>query len=241
MIKRLDFSNIEYQLSRAKEHLADIEAEISDIVESNHDIRTEYGEGWDGQWPSVMSGEIEFIEEAPRSIRGKIGEFAINLRSALNFMTVLLAKFDSGIETVGDFVQFPIDDIPDLFRRHRKNYLAGIRDEHIAFFERHQPYNRCDRMKRLREVSNTSKHVDLVLVKAEYSRLRGTAWDGEYDETQGGFIEGREVNVEEVTADISFPGRTPVIDELQLMQAQVAQIFEEFKTLFVRAGQRNRS
>jgi hypothetical protein len=96
-------------------------------------------------------------------------------------------------------------------------------------------------MKRLREVSNTSKHVDLVLVKAEYSRLRGTAWDGEYDETQGGFIEGREVNVEEVTADISFPGRTPVIDELQLMQAQVAQIFEEFKTLFVRAGQRNRS
>jgi hypothetical protein len=234
MIKHLDFLNIEYQLRRAKEHLTDIEAEISDIVESNHDIRTE--EGWDGQWPSVMSGEIEFTEEAPLSIRGKVGEFAINVRSALNFMTVRLAAFDSGTEAAGGFIQFPIDDSPDSFARHRKTYLKGVRDEHIAFFQRYQPYNRCDWMKRLRGLSNTSKHVDLVLVRTEYARFCGTVREGEYDETKGEFIEstGGEMHVEEVTAEISFPDRTPVIDELQIMQTQVAKLFEEFKTLFVR-------
>ena len=95
-------------------------------------------------------------------------------------------------------------------------------------------------LKHLREVSNTSKHVISFSLRRNILGFADRV-DDEYDETQGGLIEGREVNVEEVTADISFPGRTPVIDELQLMQAQVAQIFEEFKTLFVRAGQRNRS
>ena len=90
MIKRLDFSNIEYQLSRAKEHLADIEAEISDIVESDHDIRTDMArfEMANGQ---CSAGEID-SSRAPRSIKVKIGEFRSILRSTLNFMTVLLAN-----------------------------------------------------------------------------------------------------------------------------------------------------
>jgi hypothetical protein len=235
MIKRLDFSNIEYLLlRRAKEHLADLEAEINDIVETNHDIRTDDGNPWEGQGPDTMYGELILTDPAPQPIRGKVGEFAIGLRAALDFMTVMLARFDSGSNEFDHISQFPIDDFPDKFPGHRKSYLKGISDEHIAFFERYQPYKGCNWMKRLRDLSNTGKHIDLVLVRTDYSRLFGTTWEngGEYDEAEGS-VNGYEVHVEEITAEITFPDGTPVVDALKVIHAQVTQIFQEFKTLFV--------
>jgi hypothetical protein len=236
MVKQVDFSDIIYQLRRAEEHLTDLRAEVDDIVESNHDLRIDDSDRQRDHpnvivnYPIVMSGEIEATEQAPQSIKGRVGDFAISLRSALNYMTVLLAKHDSMSNMVGKLVQFPMEDRSDTFTNHRKTFLKGISYEYVAFFQRYQPYNGCDWMKRLRDLSNTSKHLNLVVVKTEYIRSHGTAWvEFEAEATNA----GDEVDVEEVAAEVSFPDGTPVVDTLENIHVQVAEVFKAFTAFFI--------
>jgi hypothetical protein len=234
MTKGPDLSDITYQLRRAREYLADIEAEIDDIVESNHDSRADDSD-LRGEHPNIVMNypsawfeEVEATEQAPQSIRGKVGEFTVSLRAALNYMTILLAKHDSGSDTVNKSVQFPMEDSRDKFTCNRKTRLKGISDEHVSFFEQYQPYNGCDWMKLLHTFSNTNKHLALVVVKTHYIRAYGTAWaefEGE------GIDAGRDVPVEKSTAEVSFPDRTPVIDTLERMHVQVTEAFKAFKAL----------
>jgi hypothetical protein len=97
-------------------------------------------------------------------IRIRIGECANSLRSGLNYLTCECAERDSGC--VGGWVQFPIFDSPESFKKGRKTYLEGIREEWVATFEKFQPYNTdCEWIALLREFSNFYKHRGLIVVK----------------------------------------------------------------------------
>ncbi len=93
-----------------------------------------------------------------------LGDVLHNIRTALNYLAVTLAQYDSGQKEVGKTVQFPIDNSPKVFAQHRPTYLKGVSDEHVTQIERFQPYMGCDWMGVLRDLSNMDKHKALVVV-----------------------------------------------------------------------------
>jgi len=102
-----------------------------------------------GRWLLIAKGEVP-DEPVPLDIGVVAGDFAHNLRSALNYLVWQLATPPVGTGP-GNDTQFPIffDHPPrvyklppaDRFRSSQNRFLAGVRDPHRAFIERLQPYH----------------------------------------------------------------------------------------------------
>jgi hypothetical protein len=94
----------------------------------------------------------------PQDLSVVIGEIFYNLRAALDYL--VFALVDGQHRT-----QFPIDETPKDFERHRKTFLKGVAVEYIAPIKSLQPYNGCQWMRFLREYSNFDKHSDLHVLQ----------------------------------------------------------------------------
>jgi len=66
-----------------------------------------------------------------------IGEICYNLRSALDYLVYELAILDSSKRQDG--TQFPIDDTPEKFSKHKRSWLKGLNSNHVAAIEKLQP------------------------------------------------------------------------------------------------------
>jgi len=178
--------------------------------------------GNSGYYIAPNSGDI-FAAEA----RLTIGDCAGRLRNALNYLTCTVAEQDSG--RIGRQVQFPIDDSPEIFASHRNTYLEGIRDEHLAAFERLQPYNAGDWIKLLQRLSNWYRHKGLIGVQKVFQQP-GVPTAPAQTERHGGIT----VEVCPFIIAISLEGGLPVVQTLEEIKRRVGETVDEFKPVLAR-------
>jgi len=173
----------------------------------------------------------ESFDPITGQIRIVMGEFASCLRNALNYLTCALAEQDSG--SIGKRVQFPIEDTPDDFttKRVRQGHLKGIRDEHLALFERFQPYRATDKdwIGLLRDLSNWYRHNGLIRVEKVFQ--------GPKDPTLPAEIEWHGPLKMEVRRDFTFavslPDGRPVIETLEELLLLVRGAIKEFEAVVI--------
>jgi hypothetical protein len=141
-------------------------------------------------------------------IRHRIGLFAYELRSALNYMTVQLAEHDS--DCIGRNVQFPIDDDRETFMRHQAAYLEGLSAEHVSFIEALQPYHAGrDWMRLIRDLSNMDKHRGLIKVNKKVHILMNR----------------------DLHPNFAFEDGSPILARLEAIHARVTDLIERYRVL----------
>ncbi|SRR6266404_240787 len=168
-------------------------------------------------------------------IRIVLGEYTSCLRNALNYPTCALAEQESKSGVVSNSVQFPIEGCVKSFKANRNRFLKGIPDKHVAFFERHQPYNARNRFEILRDYSNAYRHRELGQVQKVFQRPKEFTTPSQ-TERVGSF----EVEVRfDLALAVAFPDGSRIIETLEELPAHVLQTVEEFKPLL--AGYLSRS
>ena len=124
--------------------------------------------------------------KAPMQWSIRAGEFAYNLRSALDHLVWQLAASHGrcagkhkGGECPGTHNEFPIHDCSDLSRFERR--LCGVSSTAMAYIEDVQPYRRSgdfyppdsDRVRRglatLRDICNQDKHQHLLIANVRWT------------------------------------------------------------------------
>jgi hypothetical protein len=209
------FQEIELLLDRASEHLEWLRQHVirpdPDLIpeKTGYYVLPESGD--------LFAGKLRLI----------IGEFASCLRNALNYVTCALAEKDSG--SIGKQVQFPIESSPQGFAGHRKPYLEGIRDEHLALFERLQPYRATDEdwIGLLRNLTNLYRHEGLIRVQEVFQRPKVPTIPAQ-TERHGNFtVEVRR----DFTVAVSLEDGRPVIETLEKLLLRVGEAVKEFEPL----------
>lgn len=175
-----------------------------------------------------------------------IGEICYNLRSALDYLVYELAILDSSKRQDG--TQFPIDDTPEKFSKHKRSWLKGLNSNHVAAIEKLQPYNGADWARILRDLSNPDKHrlltatgytatTELVYghfqpsftpdisVKRRIKRLDGTAMEVELIATVP-----IDIGVKNSAGDIVSQ---PAVKTLENLIPKVRSALTDFKTEFL--------
>jgi hypothetical protein len=131
-------------------------------------------------------------------------------------------RFDSPKVEAPDKFQFPIESCEKVFSKRRSTLIKGISQEHIVMIERVQPCNGCNWTRLLVTISNLDKHWELVpldLYINSFTEQFDTEGNSDEDSVYVNTVYERE---------ITFSDGTPVIEALQEIQTQIAQLFEEF-------------
>jgi hypothetical protein len=201
------------RLGRAEEHIAELKDLGVSLLEREMEI--------------VLDGIRANMKFAPSiSIPLKysvlIGETIYNLRAALDYLIYELAILDSG--TMQERTQFPIYDTPNGFRGRPRTCLGGISEVHTTAIELLQPYNGVDWTKRLQSISNPDKHRHLVVAQPTGTVDFTTSPDPANPA-------GVEVQLY-IDPFIAFDDGLPVIDTLEEIKAQVANVLAHFKLEF---------
>jgi len=139
----------------------------------------------------VMSDSLSFPDvelareyEITRDIRldpilsVRVGELVYNVRAVLDYLVYALAWHDTGTKPQGSHarqLQFPIDEKPNAFSKHKGTWLRGLTDEHVDLVARFQPFNGCVWTPVLRDLSNADKHREIVPVAGAFNTYDG-AW-----------------------------------------------------------------
>jgi len=134
-----------------------------------------------------------------------------------------LARFDS--KSIIEKTQFVIVDSEENFREN-KRHLKGLSGEHIAMFERLQPYNGCNWTKLLRDLSNPDKHKTLTAIR----HFTGISLNTSNTEA---ILAGQKMNVDSyATIQITFYNGSPVIESLEQLMLDVTQTLRLFDCEF---------
>jgi hypothetical protein len=159
-----------------------------------------------------------------------IGEFASCLRNALNYLTCALAEQDSG--SVANTVQFPLESDPQRFTgdRVRHGFLKGISDEHLAFFERFQPYKAGKPFELLRDLTNAYGHRELIRVEKAFQRAEAVVPPPKTLRLPA----GHQVRVEHFTLAVSLKDGSPIVETLEKIKSGVREAVREFRTPLAR-------
>ena len=209
---------IQAKLRRADKHLSELKTEIAFVQNLCGDGSVIKN------YPDGRYQVADLFDEVLPDIRVMIGEFTNALRSSLNYFVIQLSEADSGLPA-DSRVQFPIDDTPEFFQRHRTTFLKGVSHEHIALFERLQPYNGCDWIRTLKVLSNIDKHTGLV---SAFPCARSMA-----NNAQASPITVRrkvKMNLQFVF-EIALGDGTPVIETLEVLQLRVTEVLDQFDAL----------
>jgi len=237
------FHQVDLRLSRACKHLTELESLAKSLCGTTGKPITFYSDDWGDLSEIYMSGnKFEILGET------EIGEVSVviddivhNLRAALNYLIVLLARVDSLKQLFHRDLQFPIESSPKLFGEHRSSYLDGINSEHAAMIERVQPYNGYNWTKLLQTLSNTGKHLELVrlvhtadaLPENKTDSLAKSAIDFVFDEAaeatdESPFPDSVTMNAE-VSTQVAFMDGSPIIDKIHELKTQISNFIGQFK------------
>ncbi len=223
------------RVRRAREHLIDLNVEISRTFQRQEDAAIAY---FDPNPPYPLCAKLPPETFGDMRVGVLVGEICYNLRAALDYLVFQLARFDSGIEQKG--TQFPIEDTPKGFRhRQKRGWLNGINPRHVAAIEGLQPYKGCDWTATLRDFSNPDKHQKLVGITGH---LGITAHDSRNNPRFGTTlgmvrrtphpIDG-EVEVKLFFAHaVQFSDGTPIMETLEELCSQVSETLNAFKPEF---------
>lgn len=201
------------RLDRAEEHLNELKSISADLIKMEREV--------------VLNGiraNMKFGPSVPIPLKYSvlIGEAIYNLRAALDYLVYELALLDSGVAQ--ECTQFPICDTPKGFRRKPKTWLGGINETHTAAIERLQPYNGVNWTKWLQTISNPDKHRHLSIPKHDGTVEYTTTSDPEE-------VTSVYVNLY-IDQFIAFDDGLPVIDTLEKIKLQVANVLADFKPKF---------
>lgn len=230
------FDGAYFRVKWAEKRLLDLDRIIADFakkeIEANG-IDIEFKPG--GRLEIILSQ----MGEPPQDISVLLGEVIYHLRSALDYMVYELAKSDSGKAQSG--TQFPIDDTPEQFTRHRKTFLKGVSKAHADSIERLQLYNGSDWTHDLRQLSNPDKHRELIKALAVQD-IQCQVLIIPPGQDAAGFpgklhpirndpaARYAKVNQNVTSFSVSFgEGQPSVIELLKILQSQVAQTLDAFK------------
>ncbi len=95
-----------------------------------------------------------------------VGEFAYNLRAALDYVVHQLARLDGA---PARYRYFPIERDPKQWSKRRESWLAGIADQHVEILLRHQPFRGQKWLSLLKAINNPDKHQSLTVVTSEFT------------------------------------------------------------------------
>jgi hypothetical protein len=232
---------LQLRSERARKHFNDLKLRIDALREINlHLIPA------DRQFDfSPLNAPLLVLPDQMTSIL--IGEVVQNLRSVLDYLIYALAWIDSG--TFQDGTQFPIDRCRKEFERRergligkrgnltkpQKPRLIGLTPEHFAVIETLQPFNGCDWTARLRNLSNHDKHRSLLKLSAngqftftinDISETKTRSYSLAEPLPYAMHMESR------LTGEIGFEDGAPVINTLEILQAQVSHLLVQFDPIF---------
>lgn len=123
------------KLDRAAEHIALLDSETSAFFESEpYEVESEFDAD-----VSEQVFKLKIVRQPPLRLGAILGDFAHNLRSALDHLICQLALLDGAASC--DTTQFPICSSNGQFKRHEPSWLKGLSATHIADIERLQPYH----------------------------------------------------------------------------------------------------
>lgn len=219
------------RVARAREHLAELKRRAAAICEPKRDsVVIERKPGRvrlpGGREVDAVLGSVKFPvgTPVPLIISILIGEIIYNLRAALDYLIHELAHFDA--KEVIDKTQFPIEDSESGFKSRRNNFLEGVSDEHVAAIKRLQPCDGCQWTRVLRELSNSDKHRHHTVVASPVSVSPAPG-------STEAILAGQTVDVKgDVSVRIVFRDGTPVVETLEQLQSEVAQVLDAFKPDF---------
>jgi hypothetical protein len=218
------------QINGAREHLDTLRPEIDAFTqEIANSISLKYKRGFvkiNGRHLLVPIGTAGFPINRPASPRARrlIGEVIQSLRKSLEYLVHELACFDS--KSIKEKTQFVIVDSPEKFKSNLWR-LDGLIPEHIAMFERLQPYNGCHWTKLIRDLSNPDKHKTLMAIK------HPIALSLDPSNTEA-ILAGKNVSMENYASiKITFNNGTPVIEGIEQLILDVTKtlhlLYFEFK------------
>lgn len=217
------------QVNGAREHLDALRREIEAFVKVvANDVSLKYDKGVvniRGRQLKVPIGTARFPFNLPTPPRVSrlIGETIQNLRKALDYLVYELACFDA--KTIIEKTQFVIVDSEEEFRKNLR-HLKGLTGEHIAEFNRLQPYRGCNWTKLLRDLSNPDKHKHLTAVRHPVAfRLDASNTDA--------ILTGKQIDKDSYASiQITFSKGAPVIETLEQLVVDVINTLHAFEPEF---------
>jgi hypothetical protein len=229
------------RVSRAGEHLADLEREIRDSIHAQIDDFIIEHEVNPLRFPFPYLVKARRGNETHFGMRIPIliGEIAYNLKSALDYLVYKLARLDSGSEQEG--TQFPIVSAQKDWPSNVRRRLKGLNDPHIARIEGLQPYNGIDWTGRLRDINNPDKHRHLTVTQGDYVFDVHSSLNRDLSEIVSGYERSAPHptgNHHPVKVKVYFKGEVtfrkgpPVIDTIKQLKLSVAQTLRDFEPDF---------
>lgn len=208
---------------RAREHLRQLEASISEYLESE---RGKIFASLDDKSNVAKLGFMESPEGPPTILSILVGEIVYNLRAALDYLVFLLAMVNSG--AVQDGTQFPIYDSEQDFQGNVPRRLRGISQDNVRRLEDLQPYRSIEWTRTLRDLSNPDKHRHLTMLTGEGEHvLRVKKHEGGYDTEF------------EPQLEVSFGSGHPVLATLHELHSHVLETVASFEDVFRNDGTSN--
>jgi hypothetical protein len=218
--------NAHARVRRAQNHLTRFKRERTLFFKKMHNmtahIDMDLGLAYDPDGESIVTGYSPRL--IPEIFSVLVGETVYNLRSALDYLVYELAFLDS--RNIQKGTQFPIEDSPAGWKSHSR-WLKGVSACHKTIIKRLQPFSGCSWTKILREVSNPDKHKTLTIVNP-YSIA---TYHPRYQTTPSPPYYPMEMDVD-ITSDITFEDGLPVIETLQELKLQVANVLVVFNSEF---------
>jgi len=219
------------RVNGARERLDDLCPEISAFAKVvEHDISLKYKKGIitiNGRPVEAPIGTASFPANlpAPPKVGRLIGEVIQNLRIALDYLVYELACFDS--KGIVEKTQFVIVDSESDFRKNLWR-LRGLTGEHIAMFQRLQPYTGCHWTRLLRDLSNPDKHRYLTAISHPVRFRIDTS-------NTDAILAGKPVDVHNYASiQIAFKNGPYVIESLHQLKLHVAYTLDVFNPEFQR-------
>jgi hypothetical protein len=231
------FLDAYFRHQRAGEHLSDlrklIQAFKADPQEIGTDIKAE-------TLDELFSPRLTEVRQVaiPDEIPIRVGEFAYNLRCALDYLVFALAWHDTGIEPTGDWakrLQFPIESRPKLFETRRTTLLKGLSDPHVAMIREYQPCEGCDWTRVLADLNDSDKHRYLTVLAGSFDPETDTSWwvvnAAEIEAMWGRGLTHEKEDMEmelRATLDVVFPDGSLVSETLEELESEVGALLLRF-------------
>lgn len=223
--------------NRAGEHLTDLRHMLQTFKADPQELGTHVEADTLDELLNPNLGDLRKVA-IPDEIPIRIGEFAYNLRCALDYLVFALAWHDTGIEPTGEWakrLQFPIESDPKFFERRRPMLLKGLSDPHVAMIREYQPCEGCDWTSVLADLNDSDKHRYLIVLAGRFDPETDTSeWVTNTAELDAMWVRGIPPDKEDMqvevraTLDVAFPDGNLVSETLEELESEVRALLLRF-------------
>jgi hypothetical protein len=220
-------------LKRARKDLANLKEQVANLQRGEH-CDLVFG----NQGPT---GRVQYESPVPlQDLSADVGVITVQFRATLDQLVHSLFELRNGNPPPSKRrLQFPICEKPQDFRSRIKPDLEGLDGSDIASIERAQPYHGGKWLLDLKRLAEEHKHRKLIYLTST-SRVQMRAHIADPTDTSGYHVlhpsgvhapKTMYVNTQ-IAGPIALNDGSPVVDKLEMLQAEVANMLDAFKPLF---------